>query len=771
MKEMICRDKNGDIIECFMQWDQNQYLYIYDLEIDADNLPLAQFSNINSSLAFSVGEVNGDNEGKNIEYVDGILKVKVPNAILTDNKMISVFLYDYDYDTNSGKCIYYCKIPVYGRIQPDDFIFEEHVNYVVLTEFKTEYDNFEKFVRSEITRIDDDISEEASTRETADGVLQNNINIEASARSSSDATLQDNIDTEKDAREKADKALNDRIDTEEKARIDKDKLIDEAISAEISTRGTADSTLDGKIADEAETRSSNDKVLQGNIDKEATARSSEDGLIRESISTLDEKVVENINRIDKDIDALEERAEFLEERMSDAEDAINILNGNDEGSVNKKINDAFNDFATKISDDNVVNTYKELVDYAAEHKGEAATMAGNISKNTDAISEIVAYIGTIPKDIVSVTGLSTVAHYVEYEATRLDEVDEEIQKAVSNNTEQLRTIDSRISTAKEDAISSAVSTASADATTKANTAEQNAKDYANKTFITTTLFDETLTNYSTTEESSELYAAKISEHEHENQEVLNTITNEKVAMWDNASGDPTTLFTSIFNAVYPVGSIYMATNNTDPSILFGGTWESWGNGRVPVGVDTSQTEFSTVELTGGSKEIQSHDHSFTPSGSIGNTTAKGSISSDKQNVFLSSATATGTIGSTTSTMQNAGDHKHSVPHSADCSSSGSKVRMIGYSGDGTTSADYTNRYTANGGSHTHTMNSHTHTFTGVAHNHDVTTSEHSHTFTGSEHNHTFTGNTGTTDTSGTGASGNLQPYITCYMWKRLTLAS
>ena len=40
-------------------------------------------------------------------------------------------------------------------------------------------------------------------------------------------------------------------------------------------------------------------------------------------------------------------------------DAITILNGDGEGSVKKQIDAAFNDFATKVSDDNVVNTYKE----------------------------------------------------------------------------------------------------------------------------------------------------------------------------------------------------------------------------------------------------------------------------------------------------------------------------------------------------------------------------------------------------------------------------
>lgn len=60
--------------------------------------------------------------------------------------------------------------------------------------------------------------------------------------------------------------------------------------------------------------------------------------------------------------------------------------------------------------------------------------------------------------------------------------------------------------------------------------------------------------------------------------------------------------------IYPIGSIYLSVNETNPSKYFGGTWVAWGTGRVPVGVDTTQTEFSTVEKTGGSKYLQAHIH-------------------------------------------------------------------------------------------------------------------------------------------------------------------
>lgn len=73
----------------------------------------------------------------------------------------------------------------------------------------------------------------------------------------------------------------------------------------------------------------------------------------------------------------------------------------------------------------------------------------------------------------------------------------------------------------------------------------------------------------------------------------------------------------LLNKTYPIGSIYMSVNSTSPATLFGGTWVRWGNGRIPVGVDTSQTEFNTVGKTGGEKthtlteaEMPQHSHTI-----------------------------------------------------------------------------------------------------------------------------------------------------------------
>lgn len=54
---------------------------------------------------------------------------------------------------------------------------------------------------------------------------------------------------------------------------------------------------------------------------------------------------------------------------------------------------------------------------------------------------------------------------------------------------------------------------------------------------------------------------------------------------------------------WPVGAIYISVINENPSKYFGGTWVSFGAGKCIVGVDTSQSEFNTVQKTGGSKTV------------------------------------------------------------------------------------------------------------------------------------------------------------------------
>lgn len=101
--------------------------------------------------------------------------------------------------------------------------------------------------------------------------------------------------------------------------------------------------------------------------------------------------------LEGEIEAAKYNDTDIKSRISAVEGSVTTLNGEGVGSVKKQIDDAFNDFASKVSDDGVVNTYKELIDYCATHSAETAEMAGEIQDNTTAISTLENYLGKLPE--------------------------------------------------------------------------------------------------------------------------------------------------------------------------------------------------------------------------------------------------------------------------------------------------------------------------------------------------------------------------------------
>lgn len=58
----------------------------------------------------------------------------------------------------------------------------------------------------------------------------------------------------------------------------------------------------------------------------------------------------------------------------------------------------------------------------------------------------------------------------------------------------------------------------------------------------------------------------------------------------------------ILKAENPVGHLRLELTNTNPSTYLGfGTWVLWGAGKVPVGIDSADTDFNIAEKTGGEK--------------------------------------------------------------------------------------------------------------------------------------------------------------------------
>ena len=160
----------------------------------------------------------------------------------------------------------------------------------------------------------------------------------------------------------------------------------------------------------------------------------------------------------------------------------------------------------------------------------------------------------------------------------------------------------------------------------------------------------------------------------------------------------------LVDLIYPVGSIRMTSSTVGAATFMGGTWELWGSGRVPVGVNSSDTDFNAAEKTGGAKTVSlstsnlpSHSHT------------------------LSSGTVT--IGSESGHTHQAASGTYKVG-----SGSGSSYKY--FTNDGSTGP----AETSSGSSHTHTASL-----------------------------------SGSTGTSGSGtAHNNMPPYITCYMYKRIS---
>ena len=111
-------------------------------------------------------------------------------------------------------------------------------------------------------------------------------------------------------------------------------------------------------------------------------------------------------------------------------------------------------------------------------------------------------------------------------------------------------------------------------------------------------------------------------------------------------------------SIYPVGSIYITTNEQNPGEYIGGTWESYGQGRTLVGAGTGTDSNNvqrvfTINSTGGeyqhkltTSEMPSHTHGINSAGQAGSTAWGYAIAWDgKAAIETSSARISNTGGS------------------------------------------------------------------------------------------------------------------------------
>jgi microcystin-dependent protein len=189
--------------------------------------------------------------------------------------------------------------------------------------------------------------------------------------------------------------------------------------------------------------------------------------------------------------------------------------------------------------------------------------------------------------------------------------------------------------------------------------------------------------------------------------------------------------------IYPVGAIYTSVVNTNPSTFIGGTWSAFGSGRTIVGVDAGQTEFDTVEETGGAKT-----HTLT-SGEMPSHTHTQNSHNHTQNSHNHTQNSHNHTQNSHNHTQNSHNHGMGI-----YGAGGNRLdaREV-YDNQATANQRFTASVTATNQATTATNQATTATNQATTATNQTTTATNQNTGGGAAHN-------------------NLQPYITVYFWKR-----
>ena len=201
-----------------------------------------------------------------------------------------------------------------------------------------------------------------------------------------------------------------------------------------------------------------------------------------------------------------------------------------------------------------VDGVNDLINYVKEHGAEVTGMQEDISKNAEDIAGVAGRMTTAEGKITAVEGaVATKAEktYVDEQVDALQGVDSGFETriaALEGAVGESGSVAEDIATAKQEAIDAAA----ADATSKANTAESNAKSHADG--LNTAMdarvqaleaIDHDHSNKAELDlivsgDKAKWDAAAAKAHEHSNLSVLEGITAAKVSAWDAAEGNAKT---------------------------------------------------------------------------------------------------------------------------------------------------------------------------------------------------------------------------------------
>lgn len=158
--------------------------------------------------------------------------------------------------------------------------------------------------------------------------------------------------------------------------------------------------------------------IKKNVDAIAAINDAKTGILQQAKTYADDKDTAIAEAKKAGTDAAAAVKTLEDGQVKKNADAISVLNGTSavDGSVDKKVADAINEFSTKISDNGTVDTFKELIDYAATHKNEYSTLSGEVQKNTTAIATLNGDgAGSVDKKVAD--AIAAINKYVEKNGT------------------------------------------------------------------------------------------------------------------------------------------------------------------------------------------------------------------------------------------------------------------------------------------------------------------------------------------------------------------
>lgn len=125
----------------------------------------------------------------------------------------------------------------------------------------------------------------------------------------------------------------------------------------------------------------------------------------------------------------------------------------------------------------------------------------------------------------------------------------------------------------------------------------------------------------------------------------------------------------LLNKIYPIGSIYISTQNISPETILGGTWETFGQGRTLIGVDTNDSDFNMSLKEGGEKthvltlpETPVHSHNLLSSDGVAQTCRDLNTTSTVSRVIYSTSTGVDSSIGRMSSVGGNGAHNNLPPY-------------------------------------------------------------------------------------------------------------